>query len=61
MKFQAALQGVDLNKKSENKKQQNMMFQHPDNFKDLSEEEKQKEAEKQIAAHKAMMSQQLRI
>jgi hypothetical protein len=61
MKFNAALQGVDLGKASKKKKEQNMMFPHPDAFEDLSEEEKQKETEKRMAMHRMTVSKQLRL
>ena len=61
MKFNAALQGIDLEKNSKKKKEQNMMFPHPDAFEDLSEEEKQKETEKRMGMHKMTVSKQLRL
>ena len=61
MKFNAALQGVDLDKESKKKKGHDTMFPHPDNFEDLSEDEKQKEAEKMMASHKVMVPKQLRM
>lgn len=59
MKFNAALQGIDLDK--EKKKEKAVMFPHPDTFKDLSDEEKQKKTEEMMQTHKAMLPKQMRI
>ena len=59
MKFNAAIHGVDLGK--DDKKTQNVMFPHPDTFKDMSDEEKQKKTKEQIAMHKMMLPKKMRM
>ncbi len=59
MKFNAAIQGVDL--EDDNKKAQNIMFPHPDTFRNMSDEEKKKKTKEQMAIHKMMLPQKMRM
>lgn len=59
MKFNAAIHGIDLDK--ETKKAKSVMFPHPDTFKNLSDEEKQKKTEEMMQAHRIMLPKQMRM
>ena len=57
MKFNAAIHGVDIDKK---KNKKDLIFPHPDEFKDLSDEEKQKITKTQMANHRVILPEQMR-
>ena len=48
LETQAALQGIDLDKDSGKKKQEDLVFGNPEDYKDLSEEQKQELTDKMM-------------
>jgi len=58
MKFNAAINGVDLDK---NEKKESLMFPHPDTFKNMSKDEKVEKTKQQLAKHKTMLPKQMRL
>jgi len=61
MKFDAAIQGIDLDKDKKKKENNSlgMMFPHPEDISDLTEKQRNDNAEKQIRFHKSTLPNQM--